>query len=206
MIKYCIISVFSGLIAMTWMAGNSVAQTVAQPSSEATANSVMPRLALPVAREDYPVESFVANEEGHVVLVATIDVDGQMSDARLEASSGYSSLDEAAIELANDSRLPTPPTNAVGDPVRVDVIVDVIWELPEPATVAQGNSSQAGAGGLQQDPSSDFAVALFRPGVDFSQYNKFTIDGPEIAFRSGWRRQHSRATRNDMERIKRDRA
>jgi hypothetical protein len=79
-------------------------------------------------------------------------------------------------------------------------------ELPEPATVAHGNSPQAGAGGLQQDPSSDFAVGLFRPGVDFSEYNKFTIDGPEIAFRAGWRHQHSRATLNDMDRIKRARA
>jgi len=168
MFRNCIISGFAVLIAMTWMAAYSAAQVTPQAVAETSTDQAMPRLTLPVAREDYPVQSFVADEEGHVVLVATVGVDGQMSNARLETSSGYIGLDEASIDLANNARLPTPPTSAAGDPVSVDVIVDVVWELPEPVTVARSDSSQITAEGLRQDPSSDFALALFRPDADFS--------------------------------------
>ena len=206
MVERILFSGLAVLMAAIWTPDSSTAQTTTQFTSQVNANETMPRLTLPIARENYPVDSFIANEEGHVVLIATIGVDGQMSNARLEASSGHVSLDEASIALANDARLPTPPTNAAGDPVRTDVIVDVIWELPEPVAVARNDSPETNPDGLLQDLSSEFAVAFFRPGADFSGYDKLIIEGPEIAFRDGWRRQHSRATLNDMERIRRERA
>ncbi|MFT5489201.1 MAG: TonB family protein [Alphaproteobacteria bacterium] len=90
----------------------------------------LPRMALPVAPESYPVEAMIATEEGSVVLRATIGMDGQMSNAHVESSSGHARLDEVSVALANESRLSTPPTNAAGEPVSVDVLIDVNWELP----------------------------------------------------------------------------
>jgi TonB family protein len=93
-------------------------------------NDSLPRLPLAVAPVNYPVESLIANEEGSVVLRATIGTDGQLSDAQVQTSSGYPRLDEASIFLANDARLPTPPIDAAGEPVSVDVYVDLEWNLP----------------------------------------------------------------------------
>ena len=190
---------FVGLMSLMAMIF-SPAYSAAQPNSE----DATPRLTLPIAPGNYPVDSLVANEEGHVVLIATIGADGQMSNARLEQSSGYSKLDEASITLANEARLSTPPTNAAGEPVSVEVFVDMVWELPAEPSVAAGSAAGSTQDRLQLDPSSDFAMAYFKPDVDFSRYNKIIIEGPEVAFRDGWRLQHGRATINDMERIRRE--
>jgi TonB family protein len=191
MIKYFFVVGLVSLMAMTW----SPAFLAAQPNSQAA----MPRLALPVEPGSYPAESIVANEAGNVVLIATIGVDGQMSNAWVESSSGHSRLDEASITLANEARLSTPPTNAAGEPVSVEVFVDIVWELPPDTSGAAQND-------LELDPSSDFAVAYFKPDADFTGYDSLIIDGPEVAFREGWRLQHVQATSFDMERIRRDRA
>jgi TonB family protein len=189
-----------GLVLATAMTLSSAFAT-AQPIT----NETMPRLTLPVKPENYPAASYFANEEGHVVLIATIGVDGQMSNARLETSSGYAALDEASISLANDARLPTPPTNIAGEPVSVVVLVDVVWELPaDPRAAVQNDSPGSTQGRLRLDPSSDFAIAYFNPDADFTKYDKLIFEGPEIAFREGWRRQHIGATLGDMERIKQE--
>ncbi len=171
MVERIFISGLAVLMAAIWIPASSTAQTPTQSTSQVNPNETMPRLTLPVRPENYPSDSFIANEEGHVVLIASIGVDGQMSNARLEASSGHVSLDEASIALANAARLPVPPTNAAGDSVSADVIVDVIWELPESIAVARNDSPEANPDGLVQDPTSEFAVAFFRPGADFSGYD-----------------------------------
>jgi len=182
------VGAFAFLMAVTWVP----ALTVAQPA----VNQTLPRLSLPISPERYPAASVAASEEGHVVLVATIGVDGQMSNARIETSSGHSRLDAASIVLANDAHLSTPPTNAAGEPVSTDVFIDLVWELP----------LASAPDGLQLDPSSEFAVAYFSPGADFGRYDKLILEGPEVTFREGWRRQHVRATLTDMTRISQEQA
>ena len=127
---------FAFLMAMILSAEMASAQSPSAQSTSAQseAKESLPRLPLPIAPENYPVESLIANEQGSVVLRANIGTDGQLSDAQVQTSSGHSHLDEASIFLANDARLPTPPTNAEGEPVSVDVFVDLEWNLPlEPA-------------------------------------------------------------------------
>lgn len=165
-------------------------QTVGSPALAAEGQT-LPRLALPIPPESYPADSVAAGEEGHAVVVATIGADGQMSNARIETSSGHPRLDEASVALANDAYLSTPPTNTAGEPVSVEVLVDLVWELP----------AASAPGGLQLDPSSPFAIAYFRPGADFSRYDKLILEGPEVEFRDNWRRQHVGATLADMLRI-----
>ncbi len=196
MIKRFLFVGLMSLMTMIW----SPAYSAAQPNAE----DATPRLTLPVEPGNYPVDSLVANEEGHAVLIATIGADGQMSDARIEQSSGYSRLDEASITLANEARLSTPPTNAAGEPVSVEVFVDIVWELPAEPSVAAGSAAGSTQEQLQLDPSSDFAIAYFKPSADFTRYDKIIIDGPEVAFREGWRLQHGQATLNDMDRIRRE--
>ena len=91
---------FSGFLFAIAMALSPTISNAQLPSSEA-----LPRLALPVTPDDYPAASYFADEEGHVVLVATIGVDGRLSNVRVESSSGYANLDGAAIALANDARV-----------------------------------------------------------------------------------------------------
>ena len=199
MVKRFLAGGFAFVMVMAFLPAVLVAQSIN--------NVELQRLALPVAQTDYPRDSYIAGEEGGVVLIATIGTDGQMSNARLETSSGYSALDEASIALANSARLPTPPTNAAGEPVSVDVLVDVMWALPPgPGSSALNEVPDTSAENLQVDRSSRFTIAYFMPGVDFSGYNKLIFEGPEVAIRDRWRRQHQDATFWDLEQIKRARA
>ncbi len=118
---------FAVLMAVMILPAISSAQT---EDAQNDGNAPLPRLPLPIAPGNYPVESIIANEEGSVVLRANIGTDGQMSGAQVTISSGYERLDAASIFLTNDARLPTPPTNAAGELVSVDVLVDMNWELP----------------------------------------------------------------------------
>ena len=143
-------------------------------SAQSEANESLPRLPLPIAPENYPVESLIANEEGSVVLRATIGTDGQMSNAQVQTSSGHPRLDEASIFLANDARLPTPPVNAAGEPVSVDVYVDLEWNLPlEPAEkfmlipeLAQGTAAPVPDSLAHQTVrAQDYPAAAIRSGM-----------------------------------------
>lgn len=51
-------------------------------------------------RPDYPASSRRLGHEGTVVLLLNVDVDGRVRAAKVESSSGYPRLDEAALEEA----------------------------------------------------------------------------------------------------------
>jgi len=51
-------------------------------------------------RPDYPASSRRLGHEGTVVLLLNVDVDGRVRDAKVESSSGYPRLDEAALKEA----------------------------------------------------------------------------------------------------------
>lgn len=112
---------FASLVAA--IASPSISRAQPEPVGD------MPRMNFPVTMSAYPIQAMLGNEEGRVVLVVTIDETGQMSNARVESSSGHRTLDEAAIDAVNASRLSAPPTNAAGEPVGTDVLVGVNWEL-----------------------------------------------------------------------------
>lgn len=65
-------------------------------------------------RPDYPAVSRRMEEQGTVVLRLTIDTEGKVSDAKVETSSSYSRLDEAA--RAAMSRCTFKPATADGKP------------------------------------------------------------------------------------------
>ena len=62
---------------------------------------------------DYPRDATEAGEEGTVIVLLTVGPDG-VSDARVWVSSGYPSLDRAALQAAKESTYSVPEVN--GEP------------------------------------------------------------------------------------------
>lgn len=56
--------------------------------------------------------------------------------------------------------------------------------------------------GLQILPDTRVAAAYVLPGADFSQYKKFAILKPYVAFKKHWERDHRGVSGRDMERMK----
>lgn len=75
----------------------------------------------------YPESSRLAREEGVVMLLVDVGVQGAPSDVRLQRSSGYSSLDQAAIRAVRGWRF--RPGTLAGVAVASSVYVPVRFEL-----------------------------------------------------------------------------
>ena len=78
----------------------------------------------------YPTISQRLGEQGTTVLKVTIGVDGKVSMAVLEKTSGSDRLDQAAIEFVQKSWRWDPPTQE-GKPVVAVTLVNVVWNLKD---------------------------------------------------------------------------
>jgi protein TonB len=76
--------------------------TTQRPAAPAPAAIVPPRSnpRRPVSQPEYPPSSKRAGEEGTVVLQLYVLEDGKVGDAKIEKSSGFPKLDEAALKEA----------------------------------------------------------------------------------------------------------
>lgn len=77
----------------------------------------------------YPSTSYRLGEQGLVVVRVLIGVDGAAQDAKVQASSGYPRLDEAALKAARGWRY--VPGRRGGVPEAMWVDVPVRWELQQ---------------------------------------------------------------------------
>lgn len=68
-------------------------------------------------RPDYPSASVRLNEEGSVVIGIFCDPDGRISDAKVETTSGFDRLDDAAVREAKRGRWRCIPAEQDGKPV-----------------------------------------------------------------------------------------
>lgn len=75
----------------------------------------------------YPVESRRLKEEGTVVLLLTVGIDGRVADIRVSRSSGSDRLDTAALSAVRKWRW--APTVRNGQPVPVQGIVEIPFVL-----------------------------------------------------------------------------
>ncbi|HYL89125.1 MAG TPA: TonB family protein [Burkholderiales bacterium] len=78
-------------------------------------------------KPDYPPASRRANETGTVLLNFLVDVNGKVLDSKVERSSGYRRLDEAAragLELCNFK-----PATVDGKPTRAWARIEYVWTL-----------------------------------------------------------------------------
>jgi len=84
-------------------------------------------LASSCEKPDYPPASRRANETGTVRLLFLIDVDGKVMESKIERSSGYRRLDEAA--RAGLALCKFRPATVNGQPVREWSRLDYVWNL-----------------------------------------------------------------------------
>lgn len=97
---------------------------VAQADSIAQADSVVPQIACDRCDVSYPEEARLARLSGRVSLLIDIDADGRVTNVRLAQSSGYSILDQNAIETAATWQFQPFPEGARGLSVVIDYVVD----------------------------------------------------------------------------------
>jgi protein TonB len=126
--------------AVPQTAPTQVTHTPALPPTRDTALAVEPVITAPqidprrgLSEPMYPAESIRAGHTGTVVLSIYVLKDGRIGDIRLDASSGYSKLDEAAIREARRWRL--KPGMRDGVPVAMWKQIPITFQL-------QGNGSR----------------------------------------------------------------
>ncbi|HYD52431.1 MAG TPA: energy transducer TonB [Gemmatimonadaceae bacterium] len=119
--------------------GDSAMRTADGPPEEA------PR---PVASElpfRYPPSLYEKKVQGNVVLHLFVDRDGHVrpESTRVEESSGYPSLDSAAVEGSHALRF--VPAKSGGEPVAVPILFPVYFRHPQAAALP-GDTVLAGRG------------------------------------------------------------
>ena len=78
---------------------------------------------------EYPPASEHLGEEGTVRLSFLIGIEGRVADSRVDKSSGYKRLDEAA--LAALSRCSFEPGTVNGVPQALWFSMNYVWKIPE---------------------------------------------------------------------------
>lgn len=76
---------------------------------------------------DYPSSSRRANEQGRVLLKVIVSTKGEAEDVQLDTSSGYSRLDQAAIQAVKKWQF--IPAKRNNQPIRASVLVPVKFSL-----------------------------------------------------------------------------
>lgn len=86
---------------------------------------------------DYPASAIRNEEQGLVMTILTIGVDGRVSDCRITFSSQTPALDAATCRLFRSRARYRPARDANGDPIAGQVREQVRWVLPaEPVAFA----------------------------------------------------------------------
>jgi protein TonB len=78
----------------------------------------------------YPTISQRLGEHGTTILKVTVGIDGRVTMAVLEKTSGSDRLDQAAIEYVQKNYRWEPPTQE-GKPVVAVTLVNVVWDLKD---------------------------------------------------------------------------
>jgi periplasmic protein TonB len=81
-------------------------------------------------RPPYPPAWRRAGEAGVVRLKLVVDVNGRVVDSRVERSSGYRRMDEAAREAGLECRF-KPAVGSDGKPMRAEVPLEYSWKLTD---------------------------------------------------------------------------
>jgi len=103
----------------------------------------------PVATElpfRYPPQLYEQKVQGNVILRLFVDRDGHVrpESTRVEESSGYPSLDSAAVQGTHELRF--VPAKSGGDPVAVPILFPVYFRHPEAAALPGDSILRQGGG------------------------------------------------------------
>jgi protein TonB len=86
-----------------------------------------PKHPLHIGEDYYPDASKRANEEGTCRVRVTVAIDGRITGASIESSSGFPRLDEACLKGVTGQRV--LPAMEDGKPVETTTIVPITWKL-----------------------------------------------------------------------------
>jgi periplasmic protein TonB len=86
-----------------------------------------PRHPLKIGEDYYPDASKRANEEGTCRVQVKVGVDGRITEATIQQSSGFPRLDEACLKGVKDQRM--LPATEDGKPVETVTILPIKWQL-----------------------------------------------------------------------------
>jgi len=110
-------------------------QANAAPAAPATATNSQPPLTLPNLNADYlnnpapryPEDARERGEQGKVLVRALVNVDGTVAELALRKSSGFTGLDQSALETVKKWRF--VPARRGGDAVPAWVVVPITFSL-----------------------------------------------------------------------------
>jgi protein TonB len=86
-----------------------------------------PKHPLHIGEDYYPDASKRANEEGTCRVKVVVALDGRITDASIEASSGFPRLDDACLKGVKGLRV--LPATEDGKPIETTTIVPITWKL-----------------------------------------------------------------------------
>ncbi|HEY1611830.1 MAG TPA: energy transducer TonB [Paraburkholderia sp.] len=95
----------------------TAAEATAQPSAARAAPKVVSHVDCNIAQPAYPAQSLRRNESGTAVVRFVVGVDGRVESAKIQQSSGYPRLDDAALGAVRGGNC--RPWKEAGVPVRV---------------------------------------------------------------------------------------
>jgi len=98
----------------------------AQPKLE-TRIQPDPRHPLRIGSDYYPDGSIRAGEQGKCLVQITVNVAGQVTQASLEASTGFRRLDDACLNAVRGARM--LPATEDGRPVEKTATLPIVWTL-----------------------------------------------------------------------------
>ena len=99
-----------------------------QPSARVPAR-LDPKHPLRIGEAYYPDASRRANEMGRCVVQVTVAVDGRITAAAIQSSTGFNRLDLACVNAVRGQRM--LPAFEDGKPVESSVAIPIVWNLTE---------------------------------------------------------------------------
>jgi TonB family protein len=149
----------------------SIHDAVDARSRRRPVNGPMPPVGL---RPEYPPEAKRFGHEGKVVVRALVSADGTVAFVNIQESSGFRSLDDAALKAVLGARF-SPATNSQGQQVGADARVPINFVLTPAADAAVLSYGQIVAAALRKEivypdvdliPGNPAAVILVRLAPD----------------------------------------
>ena len=99
----------------------------APPKVAGTSAKLDPRHPFPNTEDYYPDASKRSGEEGTCRVTITIGVDGRISNASIQQTSGFPRLDEACLKIVKAGRM--LPATQEGKPVESTAVLPIKWKL-----------------------------------------------------------------------------
>jgi protein TonB len=97
-------------------------------ASPGTTVRMDPRHPLKIGLGYYPALAKRAHEEGRCIVLITVSMEGRITAAHIQASTGYLRLDRACLKAVTNQRM--IPATENGKPIEKTLSIPIVWKLP----------------------------------------------------------------------------